>query len=199
MIVGVILAGGRSSRMGGQDKAYARLGGETLLERLAGRLAPQVGRLAVNAPSAQGGIRSDLPRIPDLLAGHQGPLAGLHAGLSWARAQPAATHVATASVDTPFLPLDVVVRLRAASEAQGGSAALARSGGRLHPTCGLWPVSLFPALDAFMAAETTRKLTAFAAAAGYAAVDFDTVPFDPFFNVNTPDDLVRAQAILEAA
>ncbi|MCR5859558.1 molybdenum cofactor guanylyltransferase MobA [Mesorhizobium sp. J428] len=195
MIAGVILAGGRSSRMGGRNKALVELGGQTLLARLMARLAPQVHALAVNSNVGLDEVAGANPILPDRFAGFPGPLAGLHAGLCWADGVVGITHVATASVDTPFLPADFVSRL---SEV-GAGVAVARSEGRLHPTCALWPLSLRNTLGAFLEAGTSRRVLDFAEAAGYVAIDFPAVPFDPFFNVNTPEELARAESLLESA
>nr|WP_295467183.1 molybdenum cofactor guanylyltransferase MobA [Mesorhizobium sp.] len=197
MIAGVILAGGRSSRMGGRDKALVELGGQCLLDRLSARLSPQVFALAINTNAELGDRAGGLPVLPDLFAGFPGPLAGIHAGLCWASTLPAVTHLATASVDTPFLPADFVARLASAC-ADGAPAALARSAGRLHPTCALWPVALRARLEAFLEGGTSRKVMTFAEIAGYVAVDFPAITFDPFFNINTPEDLATAAAFLEA-
>lgn len=197
MIAGVILAGGRSSRMGGRDKALVELGGQSLLDRLSARFSPQVFALAVNSNAELGDKGGGLPVLPDRFAGFPGPLAGIHAGLCWAATLPAVTHLATASVDTPFLPADFVAKL-ASAFADAAAVALARSAGRLHPTCALWPVALRASLDAFLEAGMSRKVMSFAEAAGYVAVDFPAIPFDPFFNINTPEDLATAAAFLEA-
>ena len=194
MIAGVILAGGRSSRMEGRDKALVELARLTLLDRLHARLSPQVDVLAINTNAALGEAARGCEVLPDRFAGFPGPLAGIHAGLCWAEAVPGATHLATVSVDTPFLPADFVARL---AGADGTSVALARSDGRLHPTCALWPVRLRGKLEGFLEAGTSRKLMYFAEAAGYVAVDFPAIPFDPFFNINTADDLKEAETLLE--
>lgn len=197
MIAGVILAGGRSSRMGGRDKALIELGGQSLLDRLRARLSPQVGALAINTNAALGEAAHGHDVLPDRFAGLPGPLAGIHAGLAWADSIPGVTHVATASVDTPFLPADFVARL-ASARADGSPVALARSEGQLHPTCALWPVALRARLETFLEEGTSRKVMTFAETAGYVAVDFPAVSFDPFFNINTPEDLAKATAFLEA-
>jgi len=192
MIAGVILAGGRSSRMGGRDKALLELGGQSLLDRLRARLSPQVGALAINTNAELGAAAHGCAVLPDRFAGFPGPLAGIHAGLLWAETVPGVTHVATVSVDTPFLPADFAARL---ASADGSLVALARSDGRLHPTCALWPVALRARLEAFLEAGATGKVLAFAEDVGYLAVDFPAVPFDPFFNINKPEDLAKAAAL----
>jgi molybdopterin-guanine dinucleotide biosynthesis protein A len=195
MIAGLILAGGRSSRMGGGDKALLPLGGGTILSSVIGRFVPQVATLALNTNSEAAEFRAcGLPLLRDAIAGFQGPLAGIQAGLSWAATLPGVTHLATASVDAPFLPLDLVARLASGDRRL---VAVAQSAGRLHPTCALWPLDLAASVDAFLRERETRKVMTLVEEAGYRPVDFDVAPFDPFFNVNTPDDLAIAASILE--
>lgn len=195
-VAGLVLAGGRSSRMEGLDKARALLAGRSLLERAVGRLLPQVDTLAVSANDR----RPDLdllhcPILADPMPDHPGPLAGILAGLEWA--SPGHDAVATVAVDTPFFPCDLVANLR---EQEDGTAAVARSGGRLHPVFALWPCTLAAPLRRFLLEGKSGRVTAFMEEAGYRAVDFplpDTPsgPLDPFFNVNTPADLQRAEAL----
>ncbi len=193
-IVGCILAGGRSVRMK-QDKALAMLGRHTLLDRAAARLRPQVGRLIVNAndPSPVHEA-TGLPVVRDTLPGHAGPLAGILAALLHAETVGGATHVATAAVDAPFFPVDLVSRLvRGLGDPTG--VALASSGGRLHPVFGLWPVSLRAPLDTWLRSTEDFSVRAFTTRCAPDIVDFPFVQVDPFFNVNTPEDLAMAARI----
>jgi molybdopterin-guanine dinucleotide biosynthesis protein A len=195
MIAGLILAGGRSSRMGGGDKALLTLGDRPVLSHVIGRFASQVVALALNANGDPTRLSAyALPVLPDIMQGFQGPLAGIHAGLAWAAKRPGATHLATVSGDAPFLPLDLVERLGAENTSL---VSIARSADRLHPTCALWSVALLAPLEAFLRDGETRRVMTFAEQAGYRVVDFNSEPVDPFFNINTPDDLATAAAIVE--
>lgn len=189
-IFGVILAGGQGLRMGGADKALLRLAGQTLVARAAGRLEPQVERLALSANGDAARFATlGLPVLPD--ARSQGPLSGVLAGLRWAAAN-GADAVVTVPVDCPFFPGDLVPRLHLAAEPTGLS--LARSGGALHPTCGLWPVALHGSLHAFLGSGAKARVRDFAEAHGAAFADF---PDDgAFANLNTPQDLTRAAALI---
>lgn len=189
-IAAVILAGGEGRRMGGPtggaDKALVRLAGRPLLFHVMRSLAPQVAALAVSAngdPARLVGF--GLPVLPD--AQPLGPLSGVLAGLHWAADQGAEALI-SAPVDTPFLPEDLVARLAA-----GGLAtpALAASGGRLHPAVALWPLTLAAPLAAFLASGAKTRVTDFARAQAARQVDFA----DPgaFANLNTPEDLARAE------
>ena len=175
--------------MGGADKALLRLGAGTLMDQALARFAPQVGACAISANGDPARLaRFGLPVLPD--DAPLGPLSGLLSGLTWAAAQ-GGTHLATVPVDAPFLPGDLVPRLLLAGD---GGPAVARAGGRLHPVCGLWPVATAPALAAFLASGAKPKVMDFATAQGAAFADF---PDDgAFANINTPDDLAAAQALL---
>ena len=203
-MTGVVIAGGRSSRMDHREKALLDLAGEPMIERVIDRLRPQVGRMVINANGdpkrfAQFG----LPIVADTIEGHEGPLAGLQAGLQWARAEtPDARFIASVAADTPFIPDDLVARLLAALDDAVASSAIASSGGEWTPVVGLWSVALADALAEAMR-QGVRAVHRFATAQGSAVVEFPFVeiggePIDPFFNVNTPADLEKARALLAA-
>ncbi|MFB2594372.1 molybdenum cofactor guanylyltransferase MobA [Paracoccus sp. p4-l81] len=193
---GVILAGGRSSRMGGGDKGLRLLAGRAMIAHVIDRLTPQAGPLAINAngdPARWAGF--GLPVLADPVPGYPGPLAGALAAMDWAAAQGAGA-VVTVAADTPFFPADLVARL-----AHGAPFALGASvgaDGRMHdhPTFGLWPVALRAPLRAALESGQ-RRVRDWAAAQGAVIVAFDAGPggHDPFFNVNTPEDLAAAQLI----
>jgi molybdopterin-guanine dinucleotide biosynthesis protein A len=144
VVAGVVLAGGRSSRMGGQDKCLAPLAGRPVVAHVITRLKPQVATLALNTNAEASRFASfGLPIIADRIAGHAGPLAGLHAALVWARECGAnIRHVVTVACDTPFLPPDLVRRFLAALEETGRECCVARSGEGVHPVIGLWPIGI---------------------------------------------------------
>ena len=195
---GVILAGGLATRMGGGDKGELRLGGQTLLSRVIDRLAPQTAEVALNAngdPARFAGY--GLPVIADSIAGFAGPLAGVLAGLDWAAAQGADT-IVTAAADTPFLPCDLVPRLLLASEGMTHPLVLAatpdpRRGSARHPTFGLWPVALRHDLRAALK-DGLRKVVLWTDRHGGREAVF--AEEEAFFNVNTPEDLRTAEAML---
>lgn len=197
---GVILAGGRATRMGGGDKGLLPLGDGTLLDRVIARLAPQVSGLALNANGDPSRFASlGLPVLPDSVAGYPGPLAGVLAGLDWAAGEGAETLV-TVAADTPFFPPDLVARLEAEARGMAHPLVLAATPdpdrGRVrHPTFGLWPVALRDDLrDAL--GDGLRKVVLWTDRHGGREALFDAPGRDPFFNVNTPDDLQAAEAML---
>ena len=200
-VVGVILAGGRATRMGGGDKGLLDLSGRPVLAHVIDRLAPQVGALALNAngdPARFAGF--GLPVLADSLPDWPGPLAGVLAGLDWAAAR-GARAVVSAAADTPFSPADLVAGLRAAAGPSGLALAASRDAeGTLwrHPTFGLWPVALREDLRAALTGGL-RKVVAWTDRHGAGTAEFATTDRDPFFNINTPDDLARARTLAGAA
>jgi len=197
-IAAVLLAGGQGTRMSadgqGADKPLRLLGGRPLLTHVIAVVAPQVGRMVLNANGDPARfVDFGLPVVADEVADYPGPLAGILAGMRWAAAQ-GATDVLSVAADTPFLPGDLVVRLDAARRAAGVPLACAASGGWTHPVIGLWPVALADALEADLRAGM-RKIDAWTAQHGVASAEFSMEPFDPFFNVNRPGDLAEAEAL----
>lgn len=199
-ILGVILAGGRATRMGGGDKALLDLGGQTLLTRVIRRLSHQVGGMMLNANGDPARFAEyGLPVRADSLPDHPGPLAGVLAGLDWA-AQQGATHIVTVAADTPLFPEDLVARLTAAARAKHAPIALAatpdpKRGFVRHPTFGLWPVSLRDDLRAALIGGM-RKIVIWTDAHNAATAMFEADPYDPFYNLNAPEDMIRAAALL---
>jgi molybdopterin-guanine dinucleotide biosynthesis protein A len=207
-VPGVILAGGQATRMGGGDKGLLPLGDSTILSHVIARLAPQVGAMALNAngdPARFDGF--GLPVLPDSIEGFPGPLAGVLAGLDWAAGQ-GAQAIVTVAADTPFFPADLVARLLAQAEGQAHPLVLAatpraagertksmsRSGLIRHPTFGLWPVGLRDDLRAALAGGLSKVVLWTERHGGREAV-FEA-PGDPFFNVNTPEDLHAAEGMV---
>jgi molybdopterin-guanine dinucleotide biosynthesis protein A len=195
--LGLVLAGGLARRMGGGDKARITIGGATILERVLARLKPQCPQIILNANSDPARFAdTGLLVVPDSVPGFVGPLAGILAGLDWAAAHaPEIADIASVPGDCPFLPVDLITRLQAARRAEGQPLACARSGEWRHPVIGLWPVALRDDLRRALAEEGLHKIESWTARHGVAIADWPTVPVDPFFNVNTPEDVAEAKRI----
>ena len=205
-IVGVLLAGGQSRRMGGGDKALRPLAGRSLLDHVRARLGPQVAALVLNANGDPSRFaRFALPVMADSIPGFPGPLAGILAGLDWtARNRPDCPFVVSVPTDAPFLPRDLVARLVAGLEAEGAELACAASGGQPHPVVGLWPVRLREELRLALVGEEIRKVDVWTGRYRVATVDFPVEApglgpgIDPVFTANRPEDLDRAAALIAA-
>lgn len=183
-VTGIVLAGGQGRRMGGVDKGLQALRGKPMVEWVLERLAPQVDEIVINAnQNRETYARLGHRVIADDIAGFAGPLAGLHAGMK------AAKHplVVTVPCDSPFLPMDLVSRLR---EKMGNSdLAVAKTGAQAHPVFSLVKTGLLKNLESFLL-QGGRKIDAW-----YGSLRFVEVPFDDeadaFRNINTREELER--------
>ena len=195
---GILLAGGLARRMDGGDKPMRAIAGKTILERVITRLGPQCDRLVLNANGDPARFAAyGLPVIADSVADFPGPLAGILAGLDWAAAhRPDVAWVLSAAADCPFLPRDLVARLHQARAEQNAQLAIAASGAQTHHVIGLWSVALREELRHALTVENVRKVERWAARYTLATVTWPTEPLDPFFNVNTVEDIAEAERLV---
>jgi molybdopterin-guanine dinucleotide biosynthesis protein A len=195
--LGLVLAGGLARRMGGGDKARIRIGGRTILDRVLERLKPQCQSVVLNANGdAARFADTRLPVVADSVPNFAGPLAGILAGLDWAAEQaPDIEYLASVPGDCPFLPRDLVARLHEARKVAGKPLACARSGDWRHPVAAVWHVNLREDLRKALTDEGLHKIEIWTARYGVAIAEWPTEPVDPFFNVNTPEDVAEAERI----
>lgn len=180
----MILAGGRGSRMGGVDKGLRPLRGRPMVAWVIERFAPQVDEVLINAnQNHETYARFGYRVIADAIAGFAGPLAGLQRGL----AEAAHPLVATTPCDSPFLPLDLVARLRSALEDTRADLAVAKTGEQPHPVFCLCRRTALPGLSAFLAAGG-RKIDAWYSSLQVVEVGFEDQE-DAFANINTDQEL----------
>ncbi len=196
-ILALILAGGLSRRMGGFNKPMLELGGMRLIDRTISTAQTQCQAVAINlhdtTPEAQAPfVPLGLPLLGDALPGHLGPLAGVLAGLDHA-ADKGFNALLSLPCDCPFLPEDLAARLYEAAKKSVAGLACAASGGRAHHVVALWPTSLREKLRRALIDEDLRKVGQFQQRMGCAQVEWIFRERDPFFNVNTPEDLLLAQ------
>lgn len=213
-IAGVILAGGLARRMGGGDKCLQTLDRQTLLERVVERALPQVSSLLLNANGDlerfnASALISALPKANDVVPDYAGPLAGILTGMRWARTEhPNAEWLLSIASDTPFFPADLASALEQAAIADNLEIAVAESHGRVHPVFGLWHLSLIDDLEKALVEEDIRKLFFWIKRHRWTSVRFDNnalvgnsgrqpTGLDPFFNINTPEDLAEAERLLK--
>ncbi|ARN82799.1 molybdenum cofactor guanylyltransferase MobA [Methylocystis bryophila] len=198
--VGLILAGGLARRLGGGDKGLIEIGGRPILARLIERLGPQCAALFLNANGdASRFARFGLSVIADEREEFAGPLAGVLAGMEHAASHfPSTCDLLSVPADTPFIPNDLAARLIEARADAGARIAVAASAGRAHHAVALWPVSLAGDLRQALA-DGERRVSGFIARYENVAAQWPTTPYDPFFNVNRPEDLAEAEALAREA
>ena len=196
--VGVILAGGRSQRMGGGHKCLLGLDKSTLLEHVIKRALPQVDRLILNINEATNLFDAvNLPLVKDSINGFAGPLAGVLAGMEWSlENSPESKWIVTFASDTPFFPVDLVKNFLSVVDKTGAELVCASSKGRSHPVFGLWPVSLWEHLQKAIMKEGMRRIDTWTSRYNLQTVDFVAGDRDPFFNVNRREDLDEARKLL---
>ncbi|MEH6724997.1 MAG: molybdenum cofactor guanylyltransferase MobA [Hyphomicrobiales bacterium] len=195
-ILGVVLAGGQSRRMGSVDKTLMPLCGVPMVKIVLDRIRPQVDDVIVNS-NADASLFAAFgaPVLCDTVAGYAGPLAGILTALEYA-AENDFQSVCSVAADTPFFPHDFVTKL---TDLQDHDVILASYNGFRQPTFGLWSVGLIDRLRAFLTQGDERKIMRFVQQQNWAIVEFDSNPIDgadPFFNVNTPDDMKLAEQYL---
>jgi molybdopterin-guanine dinucleotide biosynthesis protein A len=183
-VTGLILAGGKGSRMGGVDKGLQGFRGRRLVDHVYERLAPQVGGIIINANQNHDEYRSFGVRVvSDAIAGFAGPLAGFHAGLSVSKRP----FLVSVPCDSPFLPADLVERLYARIDESGAELAVAKTGDRPHPVFSLMRRGVLDHLDAFLKGGG-RKIDAWYASLSVVEVSFDDEA-EAFSNINTLEEL----------
>lgn len=184
----VILAGGRSSRMGGGDKCLLPIAGKSLIAHILERLAPQTRDILINTNSDPAPfLKFGLPVLPDAVPGFQGPLAGLLTGMRWSRRRhPRAAHLLCAASDVPFLPADLVEALSQALTRQNADIAIANCPQGTHPTIGLWPVDLADRLEQDLMQTPIRSMHRWLDQFRVAHATFAS---EALANINTPAEL----------
>jgi molybdenum cofactor guanylyltransferase len=203
LVVGIILAGGLARRMGGGDKCLLPLAGKTLLHRTIERAQPQVSQLLLNANgSSLRFARSRLPVIADSFPNNLGPLAGIHAGLTWMMANtPNQQWLMSFASDTPFFPLDLVEKLLTQVGSLPFSSAsspliTASSKLEIHPVFALWHISLLPKITSQLTTQGAPRLQEWIKQYNPQSVEFTAQGYDPFFNINSPQDLYAAEPLV---
>jgi molybdenum cofactor guanylyltransferase len=202
-VVGIILAGGLARRMGGGDKCLLPLVGKTLLQRTLERAQPQVSQLILNANgSSLRFARLRLPVIADHFTHNAGPLAGIHAGLTWMAANaPEQEWLMSFASDTPFFPLDLVSKLLAKAgdthtKAVDSPIIVASSLSQIHPVFALWHSSLLNVIATQLKTGEVPRMLDWVQKYNPLQVEFAAKDYDPFFNINSPQDLYAAEPLV---
>ncbi|MEP0520784.1 MAG: molybdenum cofactor guanylyltransferase MobA [Hyphomicrobiales bacterium] len=190
--LGVVLAGGQSRRMGNVDKTLMSFNGVSLTQHALNRIASQVDQSVINTNADPTAFEElGVPVLPDTVQGYAGPLAGILTAMKYAH-ENQFSMVASVAADTPFFPKDLVARFLAAGT---HDIILAGSGGHRQPTFGLWSAALMKELEQFLTDGDERKIMRFVQRYSWASVEFDAQnlgEIDPFFNINTPEDMEHA-------
>ncbi|MGY8986166.1 MAG: molybdenum cofactor guanylyltransferase [Sphingomonadales bacterium] len=187
-ILGIILAGGKSSRMEGKNKALIKLGQVRLIDHVFKNLSQQASEIVINAPSS---FSLNVPFCPDVIEGGLGPLSGVHASLNWLKInKPNLSGIVTVPVDCPFFSRDLVKKLFVSNQ-----ITLAKDNSGIHPVFGYWPICVFEDLERFLFSTSKKSVRAFAKNQGFKTVNFEG-KYD-FFNINSRVDLSIAEDISE--
>ncbi len=196
-IIGAIIAGGQSSRMGGREKAFLELASKPVILHVIEQFEPQVDQLVINANGEPARFSEfGLDVVPDVLTSLTTPLAGLHAALKFTKSVEAEVLVTVPS-DTPFLPFNLVAKLLEKALVRG--AAIAASGDQEHYIVGAWRMELLDDLETAIAQDNLFRVKDWAHRTSAQKVEWPVEPYDPFFNVNAPEDLRIAEQIFGAA
>ncbi|WP_439272776.1 molybdenum cofactor guanylyltransferase MobA [Pseudochrobactrum sp. HB0163] len=197
-VLGLILAGGHSRRLGGGDKALRPLGDASILHQVCTRLQAQLADIIISANSEPAFFsRFAFPVIDDGAWHGSGPLAGILAGCRHA-AQHGYSHILSVAADTPFFPEDLLQKLVQKQTDSNAEIIFARSGNEIHPTFALWPAAIANPLESWLQQSKRRSIRIFAAGHSCAYADFDMPDaisgLDPFFNINTYQELAQARS-----
>ena len=194
---GVILVGGQARRMGGGDKCLKLLGGQTLLSRIIGRVQPQISIMILNANgNTERFLDYKLTTVSDVIGDFAGPLAGILTGMEWMRTHhPGVKWLASIPGDAPFIPRDFVGKCLKAASRTGTDIICAKSSGQAHPVCALWKVKLADELRWAMERDGIRKIDKWSSNYLVHHEEFPTDPIDPFFNINSEEDLLLAETM----
>lgn len=196
-IIGVVLAGGQSTRMNGLDKCFLALGKQNLLNRCIEKSQSQVSRILIssNNPTLQAN-NSKIEIIPDKAIRNGGPLAGILSAMLWVKEyQPACKFLATFPVDSPFYPDDLVSRLTPELKKQNAQIAIPKYNKQRHWVFGLWSIDLVDSLQNYLVDQQQRKVQNWIKSHTCCEVNFDDYAMDPFFNINTPEDFELAKRL----
>ncbi len=192
-IDGLILAAGRSSRMDGLDKSSVLLAGIPLLEHVVQRLSSQVADLFINANANIENI--SLTVIGDALEGFHGPLTGLWSALKSDQISPA-QYLMMVPCDGPFIPDSLVAELHASITAADADIACVRYQGFAQPTFSLWHKRVLPSVEEALLVKKQGGFKPLLEQLSTAYLDWPEQPINPFFNINTAQDLADAERLL---
>ncbi len=196
-ILGLILAGGLSRRMGNKNKFLKKINNNIIIDLIISRAEKQVSYLILNTNDKIPYLsKFKLKEIPDLIKGYHGPLVGILSGMEWARKQKEKIdYLATFSCDAPFFPEDLIQKLLKEITDQNLDIVIPKYKNQKHPVFGLWSLNLIDSLREYILEEKMKKIDTWIFKNNYKIIDFKNKKYDPFFNINTPEDLEKANSI----
>ena len=194
-LIALIMVGGLSLRMGGGIKSLLEFNDKKIFDRILENIKPQINKIIINCNNENTILEKyNLPIIKDVKKGYIGPLAGIHAGMDWIiKNSPKTEWLLTLPGDTPFIPLDLVSSFEAKLNFRK-KIILAKSFGKIHPIIGAWHISLFSSLNSGLD-KGTRKILDWAETHPLDFINFKQKKYDPFFNINTKEDIEKASII----
>ena len=191
-IAALIMIGGQSRRMGGGNKSFIKFNGKTIFDRVAENITPQIKKIIVNCNDERKELlKYNFTIIKDIKKGYLGPLAGIHSAMNWLNINDFnAEWLITLPGDTPFIPDDLISNFKK-KMISDNKIILAQSGNKIHPVIGAWHLSLFKNLDNELN-KGVRKILSWASLHKIDYVKYSINKFDPFFNINTKEDIKKA-------
>ena len=197
-ICAVIMTGGKSSRMGGGIKSFKKFNNKMIFDRIYTILNNQIKNIIINTNTKEKYFKKyNRIIIKDKITGHLGPLAGIHASLYWInKNMPKVNWLISIPGDTPFIPKDLIDRLYLKAKINKKQIVLAKSNNHIHPVIGIWNMNLLESLE-YNLLSGERKTIVWAKKHELDFEEFFEENYDPFFNINYEEDLIRAKEIEE--
>ena len=193
-ILGVILAGGKSKRFG-QEKSQVKLGDKTLLEHSLSKLKSKFDKILIVTNS---NTIKDYKTINDCIEGQLGPLVGVLSAMKWIKKNKFSYNwIATFPCDTPFFNISIIEEFFKASKLNDNLLYFVKSKEKRHNIFGLWSLKLIEILEKDIIENNYRKVEKWANKIGVKTINVSYDDIDPFFNINTKEDLVEAEKILK--
>ena len=197
-ICAVIMTGGKSSRMGGGIKSFKKFNKKMIFDRIYTILNNQIKNIIINTNIKEKYFKKyNRVIIKDKIKGYLGPLAGIHDSLYWInKNMPKVNWLISIPGDTPFIPKDLIVKLYSKAKINKKQIILAKSNNRIHPIIGIWNINLLESLENNLL-NGERKIIFWAKKHKLDFEEFFEENYDPFFNINYEEDLIRAKKIEE--
>ena len=193
-ILGVILAGGQSRRMGNKNKLLATINNKSLLEITSNLVKNQLNRVIINSNTqVYSNNKLNFEIVPDEIDGYLGPLSGIFSAMKWSKKNfPECQWIASFPVDSIFFP-DNFIDVMTSKIKKETQIVCAKSNGRIHPVFALWSIVLVNALEKALVKDGIRRIDEWTKRYNLEIVNFKFKKLDPFFNINTFDDLEKAK------